>query len=90
MPLATVDAGVASTAPTVSSMTLADRCDASAVVGGPDGRTGRGACGAQALVRAVLPSGRDLVFCAHHGREHEVALAAAGATVHDETGAITA
>ncbi|WP_456996965.1 DUF7455 domain-containing protein [Geodermatophilus sp. SYSU D00805] len=73
----------------VALPTLADRCDASAVVGGPDSRTGRGACGAQALIRAVLPSGEDLVFCAHHGREHEVALAAAGATVHDGTGAIT-
>jgi hypothetical protein len=85
-----LDADVASAVPTVAPSTLADRCDASAVVGGPNGRTRRGACGAQALVRAVLPSGRDLVFCAHHGREHEVALAAAGATVHDETGAITA
>jgi hypothetical protein len=90
VPLATLDADVASAVPTVAPSTLADRCDASAVVGGPNGRTRRGACGAQALVRAVLPSGRDLVFCAHHGREHEVALAAAGATVHDETGAITA
>ena len=90
MPLATVDADVASAAPTVRPPTLADRCDASAVVGGRNGRTGRGACGAQALIRVVLPSGRDLVFCAHHGREHEVALAAAGATVHDGTGAVDA
>ena len=90
MPLATVDADVAFAAPPVAPATLADRCDASAVVGGANGRTGRGACGAQALIRAVLPSGKDLVFCAHHGREHEAALAAAGATVHDETGAMNA
>jgi len=36
----------------------------------------------------VLPSGNDLVFCAHHGREYEAALAAAGATIRDETGTI--
>ena len=90
MPLATVDADVASAAPTVCPPTLADRCDASAVVGGRNGRTGRGACGAQGFIRAVLPSGNDLVFCAHHGREHEAALAAAGATVHDGTDALNA
>jgi hypothetical protein len=38
----------------------------------------------------VLPSGNDLVFCGHHGREHEAALAAAGATVHDGTDALNA
>ena len=32
-----------------------DRCDA---------------CGAQAYVRARLASGGELLFCAHHGREH--------------------
>src|SRR3712207_3551569 len=88
--IATRDADVASAAPAVAPPTLADRCDASAVVGGPDGRTGRGACGAQGFIRAVLPSGSDLVFCAHHGREHEAALAAAGATIRDETDTINA
>ena len=90
MSIATVDRDVRSAAPTVAPLTLTDRCDASAVVGGPNGSTGRGACGAQAFIRAVLPSGRDLVFCAHHGREHEAALAAAGATIRDETGTIDA
>ena len=90
MSIATRAADVASAAPTVAPPTLADRCDASAVVGGPNGRTGRGPCGAQALIRVVLPSGKGLVFCAHHGREHEVPLAAAGATVHDGTDAVTA
>jgi hypothetical protein len=88
--IATVDKDVEFAVPTVARLTLADRCDASAVVGGPNGRTGRGACGAQGFVRAVLPSGNDLIFCAHHGREQEAALAAAGATIHDETDKINA
>ena len=90
MSIATVDRDVEFAAPTVAPLALADRCDASAVVGGSNGRTGRGAFGAQGFIRAVLPSGNDLVFCAHHGREHEAALAAAGATVHDETATINA
>ena len=85
MSIATVDEDVRSATPTVAPLILADRCDASAVVGGPNGRTGRGACGAQGFVRAVLPSGNDLVFCAHHGREQEAALAAAGATIRDQS-----
>jgi hypothetical protein len=36
-------------------LTLADRCDR---------------CGAAAKVRAVLPSGGELLFCGHHGRAH--------------------
>ncbi len=90
MSTATLDKDVKFAAPTVAPLTLADRCDARAVVGGPNGRTGRGACGAQGFIRAVLPSGNDLVFCAHHGREQEAALAAAGATIRDETGKINA
>ncbi len=90
MSIATGGRNVEFATPTVAPLTLADRCDASAVVGGPNGRTGRGACGAQGFIRAVLPSGNDLIFCAHHGREQEAALAAAGATIHDETGKINA
>jgi hypothetical protein len=86
----TVDRDVEFAVPTVAPLTLADRCDASAVAGGPNGRTSRGACGAQGFVRAVLPSGNDLIFCAHHGREQKAALAAAGAAIHDETGKINA
>ncbi len=79
---------VTAPAPTfVASPTLLDRCDAPAVVGRRGGRIGRGACGAQGVVRAVLPSGNDLIFCAHHGREHEAALAAAGAAMSTMTGA---
>ena len=55
-------------------LTAADRCDR---------------CGAQAYVRVVLPSGADLLFCAHHGREHAEALAKANAEVHDESGRLT-
>jgi len=86
--IATLNNDVDRATPTVAPVTLADRCDASAVVGKPNGRTGRGACGAQGFVRAVLPSGNDLIFCAHHGREQEAALAAAGASIHEETGTI--
>jgi hypothetical protein len=88
--IATVERNIEFATPAVAPLTLADRCDASAVVGGPNGRTGRGDCGAQGFIRAVLPSGNDLVFCGHHGREHEAALAAAGATVHDGTDALNA
>jgi hypothetical protein len=87
---ATLGHEIPSTAPAVAPRALTDRCDAAAVSLCPNGRRGRGACGAQAFIRAVLPSGNDLVFCAHHGREHEAALAAAGATVRDETGTIDA
>ena len=48
-----------------------DRCDA---------------CGAQAYVRVVLEStGGQLLFCAHHAREHGEKLREVAATVHDET-----
>jgi hypothetical protein len=87
---ATLDDDLTFAAPTVAPLTLADRCDASAVVGGPNGRTGRGSCGAQGFMRAVLPSGNDLVFCAHHGRENEAALAAAGAHIGDGSSKINA
>ena len=88
MSTTTLDRDIQPVTPPVAFLTPFDRCDASAVVGGPNGRSERGACGAQAYVRAVLPSGQDLVFCAHHGREHEAALAAAGARVRDESDTI--
>ncbi|MBC6447667.1 MULTISPECIES: DUF7455 domain-containing protein [Actinokineospora] len=37
-------------------LTAADRCDR---------------CGAAAQVRAVFPSGGELLFCGHHARAHE-------------------
>jgi hypothetical protein len=40
-------------------LTTLDRCDR---------------CGAGAKVRAVLPSGSELLFCGHHARAHETKL----------------
>jgi hypothetical protein len=51
-------------------LTAADRCDR---------------CGAQAYVRVLLSSGGELLFCAHHGREHAPALTERSATIQDET-----
>lgn len=51
------------------ALTNADRCDR---------------CGARAYVRAVLHAGGELLFCAHHGREHIPALAHL-AEIHDES-----
>ncbi|WP_070319815.1 DUF7455 domain-containing protein [Cellulomonas iranensis] len=50
-------------------LTAADRCDR---------------CGAQAYVRVVLPVG-ELLFCAHHAREHAPKFAAVATHVQDET-----
>jgi hypothetical protein len=51
------------------TLTAADRCDR---------------CSAQAYVRATLHAGGELLFCAHHGREHIPALAGL-ADIHDES-----
>lgn len=53
----------------VSPLTAADRCDR---------------CGAKAYVRARLHAGGELLFCAHHGREHIPALKDL-AEIEDET-----
>jgi hypothetical protein len=42
-------------------------------------------CGAQAYVRVVLPGGSELLFCAHHGRQHGEALARIATEIQDET-----
>lgn len=52
-----------------SPLTAVDRCDR---------------CGAQAYVRAVLLSGSELLFCAHHWHENEAALRKVAGTIHDE------
>ncbi|WP_421734962.1 DUF7455 domain-containing protein [Cellulomonas sp.] len=56
---------------TAAELTRQDRCDR---------------CGAQAFVRATLPTadGMELLFCGHHFRAHELKLVAAGATIQDE------
>jgi hypothetical protein len=51
-------------------LTALDRCDR---------------CGAQAYIRATLPVGGELLFCAHHGRQHIAALREKGADIQDES-----
>jgi len=51
------------------ALTAADRCDR---------------CGAQAYVRVRLHAGGELLFCAHHGRQHVPALRDV-ADIHDES-----
>ena len=53
-----------------SALTAADRCDR---------------CGAQAYLRVELQTGGELLFCAHHAREHGEALKQVAVTVQDET-----
>jgi hypothetical protein len=43
-------------------------------------------CGAQAYVRVELTSGGELLFCAHHAREHAEKLQAVAAAIHDGSG----
>jgi hypothetical protein len=42
-------------------------------------------CGAQAYVRVLLLSRQDLLFCAHHYRQHAPALAKAAVAIQDNT-----
>lgn len=54
----------------VRPLTATDRCDR---------------CGAQAYVRAVLLSGSDLLFCAHHWHENEDKLRQISESIFDES-----
>lgn len=54
-------------------LTAADRCDR---------------CGARAYVRVELSGGGELLFCAHHARQHADELQRVAAAIHDETGAL--
>jgi hypothetical protein len=56
------------------ALTALDRCDR---------------CGAQAYVRVELSTGGELLFCAHHGREHAHALRGVATEIHDETEKLT-
>ena len=47
-------------------------------------------CGARASVRAVLAGGGELLFCAHHGREHAAKLREVAVTIRDEEGVLDA
>ena len=42
-------------------------------------------CGAQAYLRVMLPAGGELLFCAHHAREHGPKLREVATEFHDET-----
>jgi len=42
-------------------------------------------CGAQAYVRVMLPNSLELLFCAHHSREYQEALAKVASEIQDET-----
>ena len=55
-------------------LTAEDRCDR---------------CGAQAYLRVELAGGGDLLFCAHHAREHGDKLREIAVSVHDETDKLT-
>lgn len=55
-------------------LTAADRCDR---------------CNAQAYLRVILTSGGELLFCAHHGREHAPALMAVASSITDKTNILT-
>ena len=65
---------MSSTLLAAADLTHADRCDR---------------CGAQAFFRAVLAAG-ELLFCAHHGREHAARLSEVAIEVQDGTAAINA
>jgi hypothetical protein len=53
-----------------SGLSAADRCDR---------------CGAQAYLRVELQSGGELLFCAHHAREHGDKLKEIAVALVDET-----
>src|SRR3954451_10857697 len=61
-------------APSTAALSAADRCDR---------------CGAQAYLRVELQSGGELLFCAHHAREHGDKLKEIAVTVIDETGKLS-
>jgi len=42
-------------------------------------------CGAQAYVRVLLANSGELLFCAHHGRQHAEALAKVAVDIQDES-----
>lgn len=46
-------------------------------------------CGAQAYVRVLLPNAGELLFCAHHSREHRAAYAKVAVEIQDETQRLT-
>ena len=61
-------------APSSAGLSASDRCDR---------------CGAQAYLRVELQSGGELLFCAHHAREHSDQLKEIAVTFVDETDKLT-
>ncbi|HEX5860960.1 MAG TPA: hypothetical protein VFY58_03905 [Nocardioides sp.] len=57
-------------APSAPALSAEDRCDR---------------CGAQAYLRVELHTGGELLFCAHHAREHGDKLREVAASFVDET-----
>lgn len=55
----------------LTGLSAVDRCDR---------------CGAQAYVRVELAGGAELLFCAHHAKQHEGKLREIAVSIHDETG----
>ena len=55
-------------------LTAADRCDR---------------CGAQAYVRVTLPSGGELLFCAHHSKAHSAKLQQVALRIDDQTSTLS-
>jgi hypothetical protein len=53
-----------------AALNASDRCDR---------------CGAQAYVRVTMASGFELLFCAHHGKEHADKLKQVALEIHDES-----
>ena len=47
-------------------------------------------CGATAYVRVLLPGSGELLFCAHHNRQHADALAKVAVEIQDETARLAA
>ena len=53
-----------------AALSAADRCDR---------------CGAQAYVRVTMAGGFELLFCAHHSKEHADKLKQVALEIHDES-----
>jgi hypothetical protein len=58
----------------IPALNTADRCDR---------------CGARAYLRAIMRAG-DLLFCAHHGREHMARLSIEALDIQDFTDLVLA
>ncbi|GEP37256.1 hypothetical protein NPS01_09190 [Nocardioides psychrotolerans] len=69
-----IEAEVTTAVAPSAPLTAEDRCDR---------------CGAQAYLRVELQAGAELLFCAHHAREHGDKLKEVAVKVIDETHKLT-